>query len=164
MRYHKPIMNTEPTPHSPNTLTLKAVTKENWRAVCGLQVMDEQKLFVADPAYYLNLCHYGGLWQPLAVHLGETVIGFLMWAIDDADGSCWLGGILIDKHYQGKGFGRQAVQLALEHLARETRSSEFALSYLPSNTSARDLYLSLGFRETDEKEDEEIVARLAFNP
>jgi len=144
-----------------STVTLHPVTKENWRSVCALQVTDEQKAFVADPGYYLNLCHYGGVWHPLAVHLDGTVIGFLMWAIDDSDGSCWLGGILIDRRYQGKGFGRRAVELALEQLPDETGSTEFALSYLPSNSAARELYLSLGFRETGEKEDEEIVARLA---
>jgi diamine N-acetyltransferase len=153
-------MNNNPLPPYSNKIALHPVGKENWRAVCALQVMDDQKTFVADPGYYLNLCHYGGLWHPLAVHLGETVIGFLMWAIDDSDGSCWLGGILIDRRYQGNGFGRQAVELALERLSKETGGTEFALSYLPSNTAARDLYLSIGFRETGEKEDEEIVARL----
>lgn len=153
-------MNNHPIPPYANTVTLHPVTKENWRAVSALQVADDQKTFVADTGYYLNLCHYGGLWNPLAVQTGESVIGFLMWAIDDSDGSCWLGGILIDKRFQGMGYGRQAVESALDRLSKETGSTEFALSYLPSNTTARELYLSIGFRETGEKEDEEIVARL----
>jgi diamine N-acetyltransferase len=37
---------------------------------------------------------------------------------------------------------------------------QFALSYLPRNTHARQLYLSLGFVETGETEGDEIVARL----
>lgn len=142
------------------TLSIRPVSTENWRKVCALQVTPGQRAFVAEPAYYLNLCHYGGIWHPLAVHLGDEVIGFLMWAIDVTDGSCWLGGILIDKRWQGQGFGRQSVLLALERLAKETGCREFALSYLPANTAARELYLSLGFSETGEKEDEEIVARL----
>ena len=31
------------------------------------------------------------------------VVGFLMWGIDDADGSCWLGGLLVDAAHQGRG-------------------------------------------------------------
>ena len=34
-----------------------------------------------------------------------------------------------------------------------------ALSYSPENTAARELYASLGFVETGEQEDDEVVAR-----
>lgn len=142
------------------TISLHPVSKENWRAVCALQVEDGQKTFVADPGYYLNLYHYEGLWHPFAIQMSDSVIGLLMWAIDDADGSCWLGGILIDKRYQGMGFGRQAVLAAIAKLSSEHGCRQFALSYLPGNTRARHLYLSLGFVETGEAEDDEIVARL----
>jgi hypothetical protein len=38
----------------------------------------------------------------------------------------------------------------------------FALSYQPSNLVARQLYQSLGFAESDEWEDDEIVARISL--
>ena len=34
--------------------------------------------------YYLALCHYGGVWHPLAVYAADEVVGFVMWAIDPA--------------------------------------------------------------------------------
>jgi diamine N-acetyltransferase len=47
----------------------------------------------------------------------------------------------------------------LDHLAGQPGFREAALSYEPENTVARQLYASLGFVETDERVDDEIVAR-----
>lgn len=143
-----------------DTVTIRAVGPDNWRDVAALQVEDHQREYVAEPAYYLALCCYGGLWHPLAVLAGEQVIGFLMWALDDADGSCWLGGIIIDHRWQRRGFGRKAVEATIQLLAKENGFRDFALSYQPVNETARRSYAAVGFRETGEYEDDEVVARL----
>ncbi len=83
-------------------VTLRPVDGENWREVVGLEVSPGQRAFVAEPSYYLTLCCYGSTWNPLAVYVGEQVVGFMMWGVDD-DKSCWLGGILIDKTQQQRG-------------------------------------------------------------
>jgi diamine N-acetyltransferase len=142
---------------------LRPVSRDNWRDVAELQVAESQREFVADPCRYLALCCYGGDWQPLAVYLGQRVIGFLMWAVDPADGSCWLGGILIDRSYQRRGYGRQAIQAAIKMLAEEHGYQHFALSYSPDN-AAKHLYHGLGFAETSEREGDEVVARLSLAP
>ncbi len=143
-------------------VTLRPVGGDNWRAITKLAVAAEQRDFVAEPCYYLALCAYDHIWQPLAITVGEQVIGFLMWAVDPADENwCWLGGILIDQHYQRRGYGRQAVQAAIVMLAAEHGHQSFALSYQPSNIVAKQLYATLGFTETDEWEGDEVVARLS---
>ncbi len=142
-------------------VTLRPVGRDNWREVAGLTVAEAQRAFVAEPCHYLALCAYGGDWQPLAVYLDERVIGFLMWAVDEADNSCWLGGILIDRHYQRRGYGRQAIRAAMRMLAEEHGFRRFALSYLPDN-GAKHLYHELGFIETNEREGDEVVARLSL--
>lgn len=144
-------------------ICLKEVDDTNWRDVYKLDVNDHQKEFVAAPGYYLNLCSYGSTWTPLAVYLGDRVIGFLMWAVDSDDNSCWLGGFIIDKEYQGRGYGRRAMTAALKKLESEEKPSGFALSYSPENPAVQ-LYESLGFAETGEMEDEEVVARLLATP
>jgi len=140
---------------------LRPVNRGNWREVAELKVAESQREFVAEPSYYLALCSYGGLWKPLAIYLDEQVIGFLMWAVDEADGSCWLGGILIDQKYQRRGYGRQALEGAIATLSKEHGFQHFALSYKPDNPAKR-LYHELGFIETDEWEDDEVVARLSL--
>lgn len=143
-------------------VSLIPVNQSNWRAVHAITVSAAQREHVMDPGYYLALCCYGGDWQPLAVCRDGLVIGFMMWAVDEADGSCWLGGIMIDQDLQGQGYGRQAVQAALELFSTQHGYRAFALSYHPENTPARQLYLSLGFTETEEWEGDEIVARLSL--
>ncbi len=138
---------------------LRPVTEDNWRELAGLEVTREQKAFVAEPTYYLCLCHYGRLWQPLAICHREKVVGMLIWAVDPEDGSCWLGGILVDRRSQRRGIATTAVTQAIRTLSRQTHSRQFALSYSPDNIAARRLYASLGFVETDQREGEEIVAR-----
>jgi diamine N-acetyltransferase len=142
-------------------VTLRPVDRDNWREIARLTVAGSQREFVAEPSYYLALCCYDGEWQPLAVCLLDRVIGFLMWAVDPADGNCWLGGILVDQSYQRRGYGRQAIQGAINMLAKDHGFQHFALSYSPENDAKR-LYHQLGFAETDEWEDDEIVARLSL--
>lgn len=125
--------------------------------MAGLEVTPEQRAFVAQPSYYLALCCYD-TWNPLAIYASEQVVGFMMWGIDD-DKSCWLGGVLVNQAQQRRGHGRDAVVEAVAILGEKTGSEVFALSYLPSNTVARRLYQQLGFVETGELEDDEVVAR-----
>lgn len=145
-----------------NHITLHPVDHHNWREVAKLTVALEQRIFVAEPCYYLALCAYDQHWQPLAIVLEEQVIGLLTWALDPVDADCcWLGVLLIDQQFQ-QGYEQQALQAALERLAIEQDRHVFALSYLPSNHVAQQLYASLGFAEQDEWKGEEIVARRLF--
>jgi diamine N-acetyltransferase len=143
-------------------VTLHPVDQSNWRAIANLKVFETQREFVAEPCSYLALCCYGQDWQPLAICLGDQVIGFMMWSTDPADGSCWLGGILIDRGMQRHGYGRQAIQATITMLNGKYGHRDFALSYQPANLIAKRLYSKLGFIETDEWEDDEIVARLSL--
>lgn len=151
-------MTTSP-PTDTDRVTLTPVTVDNWRAVSALEVTEAQRAFVAAPAYYLALCFYGGEWRPLAVCLADLVIGFVMWAVDPDDGSCWVGGFIIDKRYQRHGHGRHALESLLELLGEKHGQRRFALSYAPENPAAH-LYRALGFQETGEREGDEVVARL----
>jgi diamine N-acetyltransferase len=156
-------MNANISSENEPNVTLRPVGRDNWRAVTKLAVAADQRDFVAEPCYYLALCAYDHIWQPLAITLDEQVIGFLMWAVDPADGNwCWLGGILVDQHYQGRGYGRQAVQAAIGLLATVHGHQSFALSYQPANTVAKHLYAIIGFIEMDEWEGDEVVARLSL--
>ena len=139
------------------------VDAHNWRDVARLRVAPDQEAFVAAPTYYLCLCHYGGTWRPLAVTHHGDVVGFLMWGVDPADGATWLGGLIIGEAWQGRGLGGAAVRAAIERLHAEHGTRSFALSYDAANDRARRLYARLGFVETGETEDDELVARFTLD-
>jgi diamine N-acetyltransferase len=148
-------------PHSPSVpdVTLAPVDATTWRGVAALTVAPEQEPFVASPLHYLALCAYGEVWNAMAATIDGEVVGFLMWGLDD-DGSVWLGGILVDLARQRQGVGRAMVTAALDRLAPQVGSAGYALAYQPANTGAAALYRSLGFVETGEVDDDEVVARL----
>ena len=141
---------------------LRHVDADNWRACADLEVAPEQRDFVAPVARYLCLCHYGDVWQPLAVYLDGEVVGFVMWAVDPVDNCGWIGGLVIDQARQRKGYGRATVKALTRRLLESGGCSSCALSYSPENAAARALYASLGFVETGEIEGDEVVAR--FSP
>lgn len=140
-------------------VALEEVGAHNWAACADLHVADDQAQFVAPITRYLAMCAYGdNPWHPLAVVEGDTVIGFVMHAIDTDDNSLWIGGLLIDTAHQRRGHGRAATRLLIaQAFAGGHRNA--ALSYAPSNQPARSLYASLGFVETGELVDDELVAR-----
>lgn len=109
---------------------------------------------------------------PFGVYDGETPVGFLMIGFNEAaieknapevlknNYSIWR--LMIDKNYQRKGFGKEAVRLALAFIRTFPRGkAEYcALSYEPENVVARDLYRSFGFVENGEMDEDEVVAVL----
>jgi diamine N-acetyltransferase len=121
------------------TVELSDVTAENWRACADLEVSDEQRGFVSPVTRYLCLCHYGGVWHPLAVTSGGEVVGFVMWALDPDDKSGWIGGLVVGLQHQREGYGRAAVIALLERLRREQGCTSAALSYAPENAVAQAL-------------------------
>ena len=141
-------------------IEIRAITGDNFRDVLDLAVSEEQSAWVAPTARYLALCAYGGVWHPLGLYADAIPVGFAMWARDPTDGSHWIGGFLVDQGHQRLGHGRAAMLGILEYLRSSEGATAFVLSYAPDNEVARRLYASLGFAETDEREGDEVVARL----
>ena len=141
-------------------VTLHEVEPANRRALWSVKAGRRQSRWVTPVTQYLAYCLLSGEWQPLEVRANDRTVGFVMWARDPADGSYWIGGFVIDRTEQGKGFGRAALSALLEVLRSKPGCRQVALSYHPDNAVAQALYASFGFRETGEMEDDEVVARV----
>lgn len=141
------------------TVQLEDVDASNWRQVAAVEPKPGQERFVAPTTYYLCLAHYGADWNPLAITEHGQIVGHVMWAIDEEDSSVWLGGLVVDSGAQGRGIGRSATVAFLDRFASDGVINA-ALSYSPDNDSARRIYRSVGFEETGESEDDEVVARI----
>ena len=141
-------------------IKLRPIDRETFRDVLDLETTPAQSAWVATPARYLAICTYEGVWHPLGLYADAGPVGFAMWARDPDDGSYWIGGFLIDRHHQGRGLGRAAMEALIAYLSGEVGAGRIALSYSPDNDVARRLYASLGFIETGEMEGSERVARL----
>ncbi len=143
---------------------LRPVDASSWRAVAAVEPRPDQAQWVAPVTRYLCLCLYDGVWQPLAVRVDDEVVGFVMWALDVDEGSHWVGGLVVDAARQGRGVGRATVLALLRMFGELDGHREAALSYDPENTAARRLYSSLGFVESGEVSEGELVARRPSGP
>ncbi|MBL8061656.1 MAG: GNAT family N-acetyltransferase [Anaerolineales bacterium] len=148
------------------------VTKDNWRALTKLKVREDQRNFVATNTYSIAEAQFGddvegeGHWDmfPYGIYDGDTPVGFLMIAYN-YNAPRFQGYILrlmVDEKFQGKGFGKFAMNWTLEKYRADDRVKMVAISYEPENEAARQLYASLGFVETGEIVDEEALAVLSL--
>ena len=64
----------------------------------------------------------------------------------------WLDRLLIDRRFQGRGYGRAALAALLERLEREYHKKRIYLSVVEANRPAAALYESFGFRFTGERD------------
>lgn len=157
-------------------LKLKKINRKNVGEILKLEVFDNQKSFVAANNIsiieaYLAIIENGHVFT-FGIYNDDAPVGFLMIGFDvntdDADvpriakGNYNIWRFMIDKDFQGRGLGKKAMNLALEFI--NTFPCGIAkycwLSYESDNDVARQLYQSVGFVETDEKDGEEIVAIL----
>ncbi|HEX6844920.1 MAG TPA: GNAT family N-acetyltransferase [Actinomycetota bacterium] len=153
-----------PTFGAHGAVTLHEVEAANRRALWSVKAARGQARWVAPVPQYLAYCLLSGVWQPLEIRADGRTVGFVMWARDPADGSYWIGGFVIDRREQGKGYGRAALTALVDALRAKPECRQVALTYRPDNHVAKALYASLGFRETGEWEDDEVVARLDVRP
>ncbi len=109
---------------------------------------------------------------PFGIYEDDTPVGFLMigYDVDEywedapeiARGNYNLWRLMIDEKQQGKGYGKEAVKLALDYIKTfPCGDAEYCwLSYEPENKVAEELYRSFGFLETGEMDGEELIAIL----
>lgn len=88
------------------------------------------------------------------------MVGFAMYGREAETGFDWIIRLMIDTRYQGRGYGRAAMEELLARLKQAPDSKGIKISYRPENRTAERLYAQLGFRPTGEIEEGEVVAQL----
>ena len=157
-------------------LHLEKVNGNNVWDILKLTVSKSQKNFVATNEIsiieaYTAITGNGHAF-PFGIYDEDKPVGFLMigFDVDDywtdapeiAKGNYNLWRLMIDKAYQNRGYGKEAVSLALEFIkSMPCGEAEYCwLSYEPDNAVARQMYRSFGFEETGEMDGEELIAVL----
>ena len=139
-------------------ITLKPITKENWRAAIRLEVAPEQRKFVASNVYSIAESQFEPGTVPLGIYNeADTMVGFLMYG--PYHGEMWVWRLMVDQQYQRRGYGRAAMQAIIAAL-RDMGHTEVFLSHEPENTVGAQFYTSLGFEDTGRIDGGELVRRL----
>ena len=156
---------------------LEKITWDNYYAITKLRVTKEQGDYVAQNKWslvhaYVGLSNGAPVPFPFGIYLGKKPIGFVMVGYNGyEDGepeyfknTYFVWRFMIDKRWQGKGYGRQAFGMTLDFIKTFPcgPSDLIWLSYEPENEAAKKLYASFGFVEDPDnyKEGEEMPAIL----
>ncbi len=137
-------------------VTLREITAETVRAICNLDVAPEQRAYVATNAVSIAQAYFQPRAWFRAVYAAETPVGFVMLDIDPESEEYFLWRFMIAADQQGRGYGRRALDLAVEHVRRLPGAARLVSSYVPGEHGPRDFYLRYGFVETGEVEGESI--------
>ena len=152
-------------------VTLREVTRDNWQAALRLAVYPEQQRFIADytPIAAIALAKAyirpGGLtWIPYAFYASPTMIGFAELAYEPGSAeNYWLFHFFIDSHFQGQGYGKQALQTLLQFIKEQfVECQAIYITVHPENERAIRLYTAAGFQPTGEERWGEPVYGLNF--
>lgn len=141
-------------------IVLRPVTAANWRACADLTISPAQAGFVPSNLYSIAEAQFYPDACSRAIYADDTLVGYALYGRDDT-GAWRIFRLMIDRNFQGRGYGKAAVLrviAALEHCGASTIS----LSYEPNNHVAQKLYAGLGFIEEGVNEKGRMTARLTL--
>ncbi|TBL68600.1 GNAT family N-acetyltransferase [Paenibacillus thalictri] len=155
-------------------ITLRKITLENRRDIFKLEVSEEQRRFVASNLSSVASCYVlatnGGHPFPFAIYADEQPVGFVMLAYGTTgydepsiavDNYCIMR-LMMDKQYQNRGYGREAMENILEFIRTYPAGPAHYcwIPYKPDNAPAKKLYESFGFRDNGENFNNEAITVL----
>lgn len=147
-------------------LELCIIDDTNKAVVELLEVSESQKQYIASNKKSLDISgkeEYREIARPFAIYAEGQIIGFTMFAFEltssDPNDRYWLWRFMIDRNFQGKGYGSAALEKIIDYF-RSHGADHILLSTKEINTWALSLYHKYQFVETGEMNEDEIVLRL----
>jgi len=146
-------------------ITLRELTGDTWEECVDLEVAEHQRDFVSSNLVSLAEAQFYPGTVCRAVYAGEEMVGFVMYGPDAEYGPGEQGAfafvrLMIDRHHQGKGYGRAAVAAVIEAVRESPESRVLYTSLAPENIHAARLYAAMGFQPTGRELDGEPIVRL----
>jgi len=146
---------------APNAkVTLRRITAKTVRAICNLSVSESQRKFVAPNAVSIAQAYFSKNAWFRAIYADETPVGFVMLHEVPKCGTYYLWRFMIDARYQGRGYGRKALELVIKRVRKRPKAKALTLSVVRAEGGAENLYKKFGFEFTGKIEDGEHTMKL----
>jgi diamine N-acetyltransferase len=103
--------------------------------------------------------------QLRAIYKDEKVIGFLAFCVEDDPPDpelYWIFRFMIDKDFQGLGYGTKALKLVIEEI-KQLGAKRIHTMHKPSNKIAGKLYQKAGFSYIGHLEDGDLLMKMKIN-
>lgn len=137
-----------PTPGPGAEISLRPLTEENVRAVCRLEPAVHQRSFVAPNAVSIAEAHVTTRVWVRVVYADDLPVGYVQLSDDEEQPRYYLWRFMIDAGYQGRGYGRRAMELLFEYVRSRPGGGRLYLSYVPAPGGPESFYKALGFLDT----------------
>ena len=136
---------------------LVAIDAGNWRI--PLRVSKEQERYVANTTTILAraYAYRNARSEAFFIYDNEIPIGMGLYHDEESLNAYVFSELIIDKTFQGKGFGKAATKIILERMKNDGKYNKVVLCYIEGNNAAKTLYENFGFTEIDRDEDEIIM-------
>lgn len=132
-------------------ITLREINEDNFDFIVKMEVAPEQKRFLASNAYSLAQCWLyrdAGDVFPRAIYSDDEPVGFILFDADFEERSVCIWRIMIAAAHQGKGYGTEALRIALAQAEQCGRFDYAELDCESGNPAAEHVYRKLGFLPT----------------
>jgi diamine N-acetyltransferase len=156
---------TKETPLAPDAeVSLREITAETVVEICKLSdtLTEPKRNMVAPNAVSIAQAHFSEHAWFRAIYADETPVGFLMLHDDPAERTYFLWRLMVAEPHHGKGFGRRAMELLIDHVKTRPGATELGTSCGEGQGSPEGFYRKLGFERTGEMLGHEVGLRLAL--
>ena len=150
-------------------VSLREVTAETVRTICKLSdtLSEAQKRMVAPNAVSIAEAHFSEHAWFRAIYADDTPVGFVMLYNGPSDEEPpkevhFLWRYMIAGPYQGKGYGRRALQMVIDDLMAQG-AKELSTSCGEGEASPEGFYRSLGFERDGNLYGDEVGLRLVIS-
>lgn len=127
------------------------INEQNWQEVASLSVTKDQQRFLDKPigilarGYVYRSCNA----RVYGISDGKQAIGAALVKDLDEEPACYdLQQFMIDRRFQNKGYGSEALRRILSLLCKEGRYDQVEVCVHQDNTAALRLYQNAGFQDT----------------
>ena len=149
-------------------VNLQPVNEHNWFKVIALELSPEQETFTSSP---LNILARAYVYRDnnaraFAIYSNEIIVGVcLICELNSLLSTYELQQFMIDKNYQGMGYGSQALKKIIKMLKKEGRYSCLEACVRKADTIAIDMYTANGFintRQVESQVPDSLLLRYCF--
>ena len=148
---------------------LREITPDTLRPILDLRVTDPQRNFIAANAYSISAAYfYREAWFR-GIYAGGEPVGFLMlWDEHLGEsprrkGYYYLWRFMVDARFQGRGIGRAAMRLLVDHVRLRPYAEYLLLSHGKGPGNPGPFYRKFGFAYTGNEPDGELEMQLRLS-
>ncbi len=134
-----------------NLIRLVEINEENWEEAVRLSVAEDQKGYLDTSAGILarGYAYRAVRARVIGISDGEKLVGLALVKDMDEEPACYdLQQFMIDRRYQGRGFGTGALRLILAGLAEERKYPCAEVCVNKNDAAALRVYEKAGFTDT----------------